>query len=78
MLSTKAVMISRPTLDILRDRIPKLPVNFTLIVASRVGKDIDYLSDEPHVTIQIIDARELANLADTEVFVRYMLKDVAR
>ncbi|KAF7969757.1 hypothetical protein HWV62_26048 [Athelia sp. TMB] len=65
-------------LDIFRDRLPLLPSNICFIVTTRVGREIDFLSEEEHVSTQTVDINDSRNIADIEAFVRHVLKDIAR
>ncbi|KAF7971356.1 hypothetical protein HWV62_21384 [Athelia sp. TMB] len=65
-------------LDIFRDRLPLLPSSICFIVTTRVGREIDFLSEEEHVSTQTIDINDSINIADIEAFVRHVLKDIAR
>lgn len=64
-------------LEILRDRIPKLPDNFRIFITSRPLKEIDeYLDEQPHIFRRSIYLHEKANLDDIAIYARKELKGV--
>ncbi|KAF8594797.1 TPR-like protein [Ceratobasidium sp. AG-I] len=64
-------------LKVLRDDVPRLLSTFRIFLTSRMQPDIDSLRRQSHVRLAPLNIDSSANLADTGIFVRRRLQQVA-
>jgi hypothetical protein len=64
-------------LTLLRDEVPKLPATFRILVTSRMMRELREFLLKPHVRPSSINIEEPINLADTALYARHRLHEVA-